>query len=85
MEFNFKSKDKELSAAYTTIFEALKEMKQSGIDADKVLLAIDFLTKRARYEGVKDTKRRINATKERLEQKGGKGKHKGVIKQRVSK
>ena len=75
MQINFKSKDKELSAAYVTIFDALKEMKRSGIDADKVLLAIDFLTKRARYEGMKDAKRRINATKKRLEQKGSKGKY----------
>ena len=68
MKVNFS--DKKMSAAYTTIFEALSEMKRSGVNADEVLLAIRYLTNRARREGRAEIRRQVekHATKEREKQ-----------------
>jgi len=54
-----------MQEAYTTIFEALSEMKRSGVDADKVLLAVQFLTQRARLEGMRDTRKKYGKKQQR--------------------
>ena len=51
--------DKKMNDAYTTIFEALSEVKRSGVNADEVLLAIKYLTSRARREGIQETKNKL--------------------------
>ena len=74
MKVNFS--DKRMSEAYTTIFEALAEMKRSGVNADEVLLAIQYLVKRSKREGVLDTKKRMEkkyAAKEGSKQGNSKG------------
>jgi len=63
MRINFK--DRKMQEAYTTIFEALSEMKRSGVDADKVLLAVQFLTQRARLEGMRDMRKKYGKKQQR--------------------